>query len=308
MSSSHRIYLASAGTGKTYRLSGRFLDLLLAGTEPRSILATTFTRKAAEEILDRVLKRLVEAIDSSEAREELAELRDFGSQFGSEEALGLLVELVRGLDRFEVRTLDSFFIQVGRLFPLELGLPPKWSVAHGPEAEGVAAEALARLLEGVQGPEEEAQFAELLREVATSNGAGRSIHYALTQLVERGREVLLDSHPEAWSIVEAGEPVEPAELAGLEARIEQLAIPRNKSGAKAPKKNWDKAQKALLLALRGEDWKGVLKVGLFSKYIWGETSFDRCPIDEPWADALKILRRHVAHQLLLGLIVRNAGC
>ena len=35
--SPHRVLLASAGTGKTYRLTGHFLDLLLRGVEPEAI-------------------------------------------------------------------------------------------------------------------------------------------------------------------------------------------------------------------------------------------------------------------------------
>ena len=51
----HVVIRASAGTGKTYQLSNRFIGLLAAGVPPEQILATTFTRKAAGEILDRVL-------------------------------------------------------------------------------------------------------------------------------------------------------------------------------------------------------------------------------------------------------------
>jgi len=51
---------ASAGTGKTFQLSNRFIGLA-ARQAPDNILATTFTRKAAGEILDRVLVRLAEA-------------------------------------------------------------------------------------------------------------------------------------------------------------------------------------------------------------------------------------------------------
>ena len=50
----HLIIRASAGTGKTFRLSNRYVELLDSGETGDRILAATFTRKAAGEILDRV--------------------------------------------------------------------------------------------------------------------------------------------------------------------------------------------------------------------------------------------------------------
>ena len=49
----HLVIRASAGTGKTFQLSNRYLELLAAGVPGDQILASTFTRKAAGEILDR---------------------------------------------------------------------------------------------------------------------------------------------------------------------------------------------------------------------------------------------------------------
>src|SRR5947208_16612385 len=69
---SHVVIRASAGTGKTYQLALRFIGLLAAGTRPDEILATTFTRKAAGEILDRVLFWLASAAADDAAREKLA--------------------------------------------------------------------------------------------------------------------------------------------------------------------------------------------------------------------------------------------
>src|SRR5262245_16255623 len=68
----HLLIRASAGRGKTHQLTNRYLALVAAGVEPETILATTFTRKAAGEILNRVFARLAAAAVDSEAARELA--------------------------------------------------------------------------------------------------------------------------------------------------------------------------------------------------------------------------------------------
>ena len=45
---------AGAGTGKTWRLSSEYLRASHAGTSPARIVATTFTVKAAAELIERV--------------------------------------------------------------------------------------------------------------------------------------------------------------------------------------------------------------------------------------------------------------
>lgn len=63
---------ASAGTGKTHRLTRAYLDAVAAGTAPEAILATTFTRKAAAELLERIRGGLFEAGLGEAARDALA--------------------------------------------------------------------------------------------------------------------------------------------------------------------------------------------------------------------------------------------
>ena len=53
---------ASAGTGKTFALAVRYIRLLGSGVSPDSIAAMTFTRKAAGEILDRIIVLICEWI------------------------------------------------------------------------------------------------------------------------------------------------------------------------------------------------------------------------------------------------------
>ena len=57
--------LASAGTGKTHALSTRLIRLLADGADIDDIFAATFARKAAGEILARVLQWLANAADPS---------------------------------------------------------------------------------------------------------------------------------------------------------------------------------------------------------------------------------------------------
>ncbi len=61
MDDPYLVILASAGSGKTFQLTSRYLMLLRSGG-PDKILASTFTRKAAHEIFDRVLIRLAAAV------------------------------------------------------------------------------------------------------------------------------------------------------------------------------------------------------------------------------------------------------
>ena len=63
MKSNYEIFNASAGSGKTFTLTSRYLVKLLGSSESESykrILALTFTNKASEEMKNRILSSLNE--------------------------------------------------------------------------------------------------------------------------------------------------------------------------------------------------------------------------------------------------------
>ncbi|MFG0297154.1 MAG: UvrD-helicase domain-containing protein, partial [Maioricimonas sp. JB045] len=117
---------ASAGTGKTFQLSNRYLSLLRT-TSPDRILATTFTRKAAGEILERVLTRLAEAALDEKKCNDLAKFIH-APGLTPDDCRQMLRRLTHHLHRVRVSTLDSFFSQIATSFTLELGLPPGWRI------------------------------------------------------------------------------------------------------------------------------------------------------------------------------------
>ena len=117
-------YSASAGSGKTFALSVRYISLLFMGESPSSILAATFTNKAAAEMRQRVVDSLRGLADKSNKAFTDAICVQTGL---SREAL--LAKKPEVLARFlasssYIVTLDSFFSSILRSASLELGLEP----------------------------------------------------------------------------------------------------------------------------------------------------------------------------------------
>jgi len=117
-------YSASAGSGKTFALSVRYISLLFMGESPSSILAATFTNKAAAEMRQRVVDSLRGLADVDNAAFTDAICVQMGL---SRDAL--LAKQPEVLARFlasssYIVTLDSFFSSILRSASLELGLEP----------------------------------------------------------------------------------------------------------------------------------------------------------------------------------------
>ena len=117
----HTLITASAGSGKTWRLTVRYLRLVMMGAAPESIAALTFSRKAAGEFFNAILHRLAEAAGSVSEAGRLA--ADIGMpEKNTADFCQALEQLVSRLPFLMLGTLDSFFIRLARSFPFELGI------------------------------------------------------------------------------------------------------------------------------------------------------------------------------------------
>ena len=120
----HVVLEASAGTGKTTVLVRRYLALLTAGVDPRNILAITFTRKAAAEMRERIVRELRAAAGTSaDGRQRWLRLRD-------------------RLGDVAISTIDAFCLALLREFPLEADLDPSFAVADETEVARIIEDAL----------------------------------------------------------------------------------------------------------------------------------------------------------------------
>ncbi|MBN1542289.1 UvrD-helicase domain-containing protein [candidate division KSB1 bacterium] len=113
-----KVIRASAGTGKTYRLSLEYIALLLRfrtkGIHFSEILVITFTKKATAEIRERIFKHLHELCNNSQdkaAQELCANLESFGIKISPLEIdylRSVYREMLKNKDQVQISTIDSF--------------------------------------------------------------------------------------------------------------------------------------------------------------------------------------------------------
>ncbi|HWB08112.1 MAG TPA: UvrD-helicase domain-containing protein [Pirellulales bacterium] len=283
----HTLIRASAGTGKTFQLSNRYLGLALAGVAPDEILATTFTRKAAAEILERVLIRLAEAADDPR---EAARLGGFlGRELTNDEAAHVLEAFVHHLHRLHISTLDSFFAQIARSFDLELGLPPGWRIVEESVDGQLKNEAIQAVLaerDPQEGdlPHEPAPFTLTLLHLLTKGEATRTVGQQLRSLVNGLHGLYLETAPEAWDRLPRPPRLTDDKLALAIEALESAVLPGDKRFASARDKD--------LAAARAGKWDDFIDGGIAGQVVSGEATYYGKQIDNGLAEIYRPLVRH----------------
>jgi ATP-dependent helicase/nuclease subunit A len=116
---------ASAGSGKTFKLTGIYLTILFKSRyNYRRILAVTFTHKATAEMKFRILDNLNKLAigEASEYLIMLIKASDKPEEWIRTEAKEILSSILHDFSRFSVSTIDSFFQKILRAFAREVGL------------------------------------------------------------------------------------------------------------------------------------------------------------------------------------------
>ena len=306
------IVLASAGSGKTYRISSRLIGLLAAGAEPDHILAATFTRKATGQILDRVLDRLAAAVLDPVAARELARAAALseahelpsGQHFWGE----TLEHTVDSLHRFNVDTLDAFFIRAAGAFEADLGLPPGWRIPTQTEVREVLSAAILEVL----GEGDRRQRIEQLR--LTERGeARRSVHDRLLRVMRDLLDIDEQLDPGAadpWGAFlrqHIGPPPTRTEIGELMARVGELEAPLTQNGTE--NRVWRKDLDRIPRLLDTEQWEALPGSGICQAIVTGRESFGRVRIDDDTHECLTLVLDAARRALVprLGHRVRALG-
>ena len=257
---------ASAGTGKTYQISNRYLQLLLTGGDAERILATTFTRKAAGEILQRIMFRLADAAtDDSSATQLASQIRLSGVQL--RDCRRALRQTTQALHRLRVATLDAFFLQATQSLTLELGLPMQWTIAEESEELGLRDEALRGILEA-KDRKVLMQLLSWLSKGETNRGVFQLLHDSVTTMYD----VFLDSSAEAWHRLKRRRGLSEAELDQLMVTLQEWQ----------PSPDCDRrlatAVEKLYLQVLQSQWDEVLAHSLCRKIASDDTAYYGKPI------------------------------
>ncbi|MFW5999557.1 MAG: UvrD-helicase domain-containing protein [Halanaerobiaceae bacterium] len=112
----NKVLKASAGTGKTYRLSLEYVLALLEGRSFTEIVVMTFTRKATAEIRDRILDHIEELLTEGEDSQVFASLREIEPElsFSPRRLDRVYKRMLRNKDSIHVYTIDSFTNRIFR--------------------------------------------------------------------------------------------------------------------------------------------------------------------------------------------------
>jgi exodeoxyribonuclease V beta subunit len=117
---------ASAGTGKTYSLSGIVLRLLLEGQDLQDItrmLVVTFTNAATEELTTRIRTRIKEALDFIDNKISGDELLQELCSSAPKSARKRLKEALANFDRVSIQTIHGFCKAMLESSAFETGMP-----------------------------------------------------------------------------------------------------------------------------------------------------------------------------------------
>lgn len=133
-----RVVEASAGSGKTWQLTQRFIHLLFK-SKLQHILAITFTNKAANEMKERILEWLKKStlgdekiINEIKSSDTLQVLSGISERIIKERSKEKIQEIFQDYLNFNVRTIDSFINSIASSSSLEIGLPPNYEIIMNP--------------------------------------------------------------------------------------------------------------------------------------------------------------------------------
>lgn len=191
---------ACAGSGKTWLLVARLVRLLLAGAAPHEILAITFTRKAAEEMRERLLEVLSQLASGTDeavlAQLEMRGLDADAARAALPRARLLHAQVLASPGRMAIDTFHGWFGTLLRGAPLSSGIVPGASLRE--DALRMKREAWAPFWRALAHPQH-AELRQAYEQLVDAIG-----DFQARSLLDR----MFHARNEWWAFRDAGDPAQ----------------------------------------------------------------------------------------------------
>lgn len=301
-----KMIIANAGSGKTWSLSSEFARWCLENLSRTGrvgsdrILALTFTRKAAREILEAIVSRLVTAREHPDS----AEFAALGSP-NKDDLDCVIRDIAQNISRLQVTTIDGFVNRLVRAFGSDIGFPEGWRIGEPGEVAEARLEALSRVLEHTDpqlmkklvqdGMPKSSVLSQLERVLLGSPNQNDS------SILSEYRMVQLGLGPKAWVsggtyTTHVGEPLDEQGLSALTTTLEGLKVPF-KSDQTTEDGTWKKAKAKSIALFAGGDWSTFLTQTIVQNLTDPDVpipdrKFSRRVAPPEWVEALTVAKDH----------------
>lgn len=185
-----KVYRASAGSGKTHRLTGDYLQMAFA-EDFRNILAVTFTNKATAGMKGRILEELFMLSQGKDSA--FAGIAGATGAAARINAAGLLEAILQKYAWFSVSTIDSFLSGIFKSFLLEIGVSSIYDIELNQDA--VLEKITASLFEKVDSNPELRHWLSRFARERIETGSGWDMK---KQIMSLGGELFKES----WKLME----------------------------------------------------------------------------------------------------------
>ncbi|MAT80312.1 MAG: hypothetical protein CMJ29_01540 [Phycisphaerae bacterium] len=312
---------ANAGCGKTWTLANRCIGWLvqrrrtIGTSNPEQLVAVTFTRKAAGEILDRVLDHVSSAILDPKSLAGFSAGFDMDPPPDRDELIGVLQDLAESMHRLQFGTLDGLYNRIATSCATLIDMPSNWRIGDEPTLETIRTRSLDDLLDACDHETISLLVHEAEREVLQSQIHSRLLPtvwgtHGGVGLLSLWRRTFLESGDRAWKAFDELDDQTIAPGARRASR-EELSD-ACKSLAKAPvatKKDgtdmvaWSKERTKLLDWAQNSHWRPFLSSTLIQNMVQG-LPYSKGVVPDGFRTAIQPLLGHALAELSSGLKAR----
>ena len=178
-----KVYKASAGSGKTFRLAIEYMKLALTSeSNYRHILAVTFTNKATAEMKSRIIGELYHLAKGKKSvyMDVLTKELSWPAMQVQRQAQLVLKRILHDYSRFSISTIDSFFQRVIKAFNRELGINAAYNVEL--DEMGILEEAADRLIQSVEDDQKLLEWLDAFASDKMRDGKGWNLKKDIVRL------------------------------------------------------------------------------------------------------------------------------